>query len=171
MADKYISFDRTSGKFKEKEATVTSSGTDDAGKIVALGSDGKLDVTVLPAGLEMNAVDLPAYENLTAGDFVNIFLDAGTPKVRKADASTNKPAHGYVLSSVSAGSNVTVYFDGHNTQLTGLTPGSYYFLSATTPGGVSSTPPNTSGYLAQRVGVAVSTTTIDVEIGDPIELA
>ena len=171
MADKYISFDRTTGRLKEKEATVTSSGASDAGKIVALGSDGKLDSSVMPAGYGEATISLPAYEDLSAGDFVNIFDDGGTTKVRKADASSNKPAHGYVLDSVTSGNNVTVHFDGHNTQLTGLTPGKYYFLSATTPGGVSDTPPNTAGHIAQRLGVAISDTTIDVEIDDPIELA
>jgi len=172
MAEKYLKFDRTTGRMKEVEATTTSSGTADAGKIVALGSDGKLDLSLMPAGIEANTVILPAYESLNAGDFVNIFVDTdSTVKIRKADASTNKPAHGYVLTAVAAGENVTVYFDGHNTQLTGLTPGQVYFLSATTPGGVSATPPNTSGYIAQRLGVAVSDTTIDVEIESPIELA
>ncbi|MHA1873138.1 MAG: hypothetical protein ACTSVB_03395 [Candidatus Heimdallarchaeaceae archaeon] len=171
MADKYISFDRTTGRLKEVEATVQSSGSSDAGKIVALGSDGKLDSSVLPAGMGEDTIALPAYEDLSAGDFVNIFQDGGTTKVRKADASSNKPAHGYVLNSVSAGNNVTIHFDGHNTQLTGLTPGKYYFLSDTTPGGVSDTPPSTAGHIAQKLGVAINDTTIDVEIGDPIELA
>ena len=171
MADKYLSYDRTTGRIKEKEATVESSGSADAGKIVALGSDGKLSSTVLPAGSEESAISLQAYETLSAGDCVNIFDDGGTPKVRKADASSNKPAHGYVLDSASAGGTVTVYFDGHNTQLSDLTPGKYYFLSATTPGGVSDTPPSETGYLAQRLGVAINANTIDVEIEDPIELA
>jgi len=171
MADKYLSYDRSTGRIKEKEATTTSSGTTDAGKIVALSSDGKLDSSLLPAGMEGNTISLPAYEDLSAGDFVNIFDDSGTAKVRKADASSNKPAHGYVLSSATAGNNVTVHFDGHNTQLTGLTPGTYYFLSDTTPGGVTDTPPSTSGYIAQRLGVAINSSTLDVEIEDPIELA
>jgi len=171
MAEKFLVFDRTTGRIKEKEATTTSSGASDAGKIVALGGDGKLDASLLPAGLEANVITLTASENLSAGDFVNIFDDGGTVKVRKADASTNKPAHGYVLDSVTAGSSVTVYFDGHNTGLTGLTPGAYYYLSASQPGGVSATPPTASGHLVQKVGIAISTTIIDVEIETPIELA
>ncbi|RLE64922.1 MAG: hypothetical protein DRJ47_06505 [Thermoprotei archaeon] len=171
MADKYLSYDRSAGRIKEKEAVTQSSGAGDAYKIVALGSDGKLHSSLLPAGMMENTINLPAYEDLSAGDFVNIFDDSGTAKVRKADASSNKPAHGYVLSSAAAGDNVTVHFDGHNTQLTGLTPGTYYFLSDTTPGGVTDTPPSTSGCIAQRLGVAINSTTIDVEIEDPIELA
>jgi len=116
-------------------------------------------------------ITLPAYENLSAGDFVNIFDDAGVTKVRKADASANKPAHGYVLDDVAAGSDATVYFDGHNTKLSGLTVGTYYFLSDTTPGGVTNTPPSTTGYFIQRLGIAIDNTTIDVEIEPPIEIS
>jgi len=169
MADEYLVFDKNEKMLVVKKATTTSSGTTDAGKIVALSSDGKLDSSLLPAEAGSNAISLPAYEDLSAGDFVNIFDDGSGPKVRKADASTDKPAHGYVLSNATAGNNVTVYFDGHNTQLTGLTPGKYYFLSDTTPGDVSDAPPST-GYISQKVGVAISSTTIDVEISAPIEL-
>jgi hypothetical protein len=168
MADKYLKFDDTSKALKEQEATTTSSGAGDAGKIVALHTDGKLHTSLLPTGIGADTVVLPAYENLSAGDFVNIFLDAGTPKVRKADAtSKSKKAHGFVLESVSAGNNATVYREGSNTQLSGLTPGETYFLSATA-GAVTLTPPTTSGYIIQAVGDAVNTTTINVEFEQPI---
>ena len=111
---------------------------------------------------------LPAAEDLSAGDFVNIFDDGGTVKVRKADASANKPAHGYVLDNVSAGSNVTVYFYGLNDKLSGLTVGKYYFLSITTPGKVTDTAPIT--YLKQRLGFAISSDTINVIIEPSVEL-
>jgi hypothetical protein len=168
MAEKYLKFDDTSKAMKEQEATTTSSGTGDAGKIVALNTDGKLHTSLLPTGIGADTTVLPAYENLTAGNFVNIFSDTGTPKVRKADAtSISKMAHGFVLDSVNQGSNATVYFEGSNTQLSSLTPGATYFLSATA-GAVTTTPPTTSGYIVQAVGVAVNTTTINVEFEQPI---
>ena len=89
-------------------------------------------------------------------------------KVRKADASINKPAHGYVLDDVSAGSDVTVYFNGFNDKLSGLTVGKYYFLSNTTPGKVIDTAPIT--YLKQRLGFAISSNTINVIIEPSVEL-
>jgi hypothetical protein len=168
MADKYLKFDDTSKAMKEQEATTTSSGGGDAGKIVALYTDGKLHSSLLPTGVGADTIVLPAYENLSAGNFVNIFSDAGTPKVRKADATTiSKQAHGFVLESVSAGNNATVYFEGSNTQLSGLTTGATYFLSATA-GAVTDTPPTASGYIVQAVGVAANTTTINVEFEQPI---
>jgi hypothetical protein len=168
MADKYLKFDDTSKAMKEQEATTTSSGAGDAGKIVALHTDGKLHSSLLPTGIGADTSVYPAYENLSAGNFVNIFDDGGVTKVRKADAtSKSKRAHGFVLENVTAGSDATVYCDGSNTQLSGLTPGVTYFLSVTA-GAVTDTPPTTPGYIIQVVGSAKNATTISVELGEPI---
>lgn len=168
-AAKYIAL--ISGKLKQIVATVTSSGAGDDGKIVALDSTGKLDTSVLPVGIGADTKTLPASENLSAGDFVNVWNDSGTVKVRKADASSNaKEAHGFVLSSVTSGANAVVYFEGTNTQLSSLTLGATYFLS-TTAGGVNTTLPNTSGHIVQQLGVALSTTEISFEPQQTVELA
>jgi hypothetical protein len=168
MADKYLKFDDTSKAMKEQEATTTSSGAGDAGKIVALHTDGKLHSSLMPTGIGADTTVYPAYENLTAGNFVNVFQDGGVTKVRKADAtSISKMAHGFVLENVTAGSDATVYCSGSNTQLSGLIPGAKYFLS-TTAGAVTDTPPTSSGYIIQFVGPAKSETTISVNLGEPI---
>lgn len=171
MADKYIQFDRTSGLFVEKEATTTSAGAADAGKIIALNASGKLDNTMLPAGVGVESRTIVASEDLSAGDLVNIWNDAGTPKVRKADASNLRAAHGYVTEAVTSGSNATVYFDGVISGLTGLTVGAYYYLSDSVAGGISATPPNTANYYAQCVGYAVSDTELVFDPQMPIKLA
>jgi hypothetical protein len=101
---------------------------------------------------------------------VNIYDSTGA-KARKADAgSAGKEAHGFVLSAVTSGENALVYFEGPNTQVTGATPG-VVFLSATTPGGFTSTAPNTAGHVVQRIGVATSATSINYEHSQPIVLA
>ncbi len=170
MADKYLYQD--GGVLKEKEAITQSTGAADAGKIPALDSTGKLDSSMLPTGSGEDTKVVPAYEDLNAGDFVNFFDDSGTVKVRKADASTQgKTADGFVLAAVTAGNNATVYLSGTNTQLSGLSGGSYYYLSATTPGGVSATAPTGSGQVVQRLGKAVSDTEISFHPGEPIVLA
>jgi len=170
MADKFIYLDRIQGRLKEKSAIDVSNGASDAGKLIALGEDGRIHRSMIYEDVGVSNISLPAYEALIAGDFVNIFLDSGVPKVRKADASANKPAHGYVLSSVASGSTAIVYFDHQNTKLTGLTVGAYYFLSNTTAGTVMTACPTTTGHIMQIVGVAISPTTIDVEIEQPIEV-
>jgi hypothetical protein len=168
MANKYLGVDGSTGFPKEIEATVTSAGAGDAGEIVALDAAGKLDTSLLPTGIGADTALVAASEDLAAGDFVNIYADSGA-KCRKADASGGvaKKADGFVLASVTSGNNATVYFEGTNNQVSGLTAGSQYFLSAT-PGVATDTPPTTAGHIAQALGKAVSTTAINAEIGDPV---
>lgn len=170
MADKYLA--RGTGRgTKEVEAVVSSAGAGDAGKIPALDAGGRLDNTMMPTGIGATTKSIMASETLAAGDQVNIWNDAGTVKVRKADGTaTGKESHGFVLAGVSSGANATVYFEGEITGLSSLTPGAAYFL-ATTPGGVTSTPPGASGNVSQYVGTAVSTTSLIYVSGEPIELA
>lgn len=128
MAEKYLKIG-TDGLPTEQEATVTSGGAGDAGKIVALDAAGKLDATVLPAGVGQNVSTIPASENLTAGDWINIYDDSGTVKVRKADNSNARRAHGFVRANVTSPANATVYGPGElNDQMSGLTLGAEYFL-------------------------------------------
>jgi len=148
-------------------ATVTSS----ANKLVKLDGSGKLDVTVMPTGIGADTASILASETLAAGDLVNIYNNTGTANVRKADGSTSgKEAHGFVLSAVTSGQNATVYFEGTNTQLTGMTPGVQY-LSASTAGRTTSTAPTGSGNVVQIVGLAVSATSLNFQMELPIVLA
>lgn len=137
----------------------TSIGASDADKLIATNAQGKLDASFLPAGLGAPTVVVVASENLSAGDYVNIFSEGGVAKARKADAATLKASDGFVLEGVTAGDNATVYPPGEvNYQHSGLTPGSDYFLSLTVPGGVQSSAPSAAGQLYQRLGKAVSAT-------------
>lgn len=169
MADKYIR--NNSGTLTETEATVSSAGAANAGDIVALDSSGRLDTTMMPVGIGADTATLAASENLAAGDFINVFNDGGTAKVRKADASTSgKYAHGFVLSAVTAPANALVYFEGPNTAVTSATPGEV-FLSATVAGGFTSTAPTGTGQVVQKIGIATSATNINFEWLQPIVLA
>ena len=167
MADKYLY--NNAGQVTERELTVSSAGAGDAGKGVALDGTGKLDNSTMPVGVGADTKALTATEALASGDFVNVYASTGA-KCRKADATTNKPAHGFVLAAVDQDATATGYFEGTNTQLTGLTAGSPYFLS-TSAGGVTVTAPSASGNIVQRVGVAVSDTEISFEPGDAVLLA
>lgn len=144
-----------SGKIKQIVASVV--GTADA--IPAGDATGRLDISWLPVGIGAETVTANASENLSAGNFVNLFLSAGVLKVRKADATTNgKPADGFVLAAVTSGVDGTVYLLSQtNTQLSGLTIGTEYYLS-TTPGAVNAVPPSTAGNIVQYLGKASKTT-------------
>lgn len=160
--NKYLKLN--SGVPTEEAALQTSVGAGDAGKIVALDSAGKLDVSMMPTGIAADTASIISDENLAAGDFINIFDDAGTPKVRKADATTaGKEAHGFVKTSVTASAAATVYFEGSNDQVSGAVAGRVYL--ATTAGGFTSTPPSAAGNVVQMVGIATSATNINVEVG------
>lgn len=167
--DKFLFID-TDG-VKEKAATQTSAGAGDANKVVALNSAGKVDVSMLPAGIAADVQTAEASEDLAAGDLVNLYLDT-TLKARKADASggMSKQADGYVIAAVSTGQTATVYFDGTITGLAALTIGAKYYLSAT-PGAVTATIPTTAGHIAQYVGKAMSATELTFEPAEPITRA
>lgn len=168
--NKYISVG-TSGRKEEVAAIQTSAGAGDAGKIPALDASGKFDASMMPASSGADTKVVLASENLAAGDMVNIYDNAGTENCRKADASAasaGKKAHGFVLTAVTSGNNATVYLDGTNTQVTGLTAGIEYFLSDVTPGAVTATAVTTSGNTLQSVGFAESTTELSFEVGEVI---
>lgn len=149
-----------SGLPTEVSAVDTSAGAGDAGKIVALDASGLLSSTMMPAGFGQNVDTIASSENLSAGDFVNIYDNAGTINVRKADADNGRPAHGFVKAAVTSPANATVYGPGElNDQLSGLTVGGDYFLSATA-GGVTTTAPTASGAYVQYLGRAKSATAL-----------
>jgi len=157
-----------SGAITEESAIVASAGAGDEGKIPALDSSGRLDTSLMPTGIGADTASVAASENLAAGDLVNIY-DVSGAKCRKADASTvGKEAHGFVLTAVTSGLNATVYFEGTNAQVTGLTPGNQ-FLS-TTPGLCGAVAPSGSGNVVQRVGFATSATSMNFQSQPPIVL-
>lgn len=159
------------GEIEQFNPIEISTGSGDAGKIFKLRSDGKIDESLLPPGITPDLDTFIAFENIAAGDFVNIFSDAGVAKIRKADASTiSKKAYGYVLIAVTTGNIGFVYYDDKNNQLSLLAGGTEYFLSATVPGGITSIEPSTTGFISQKVGIASSVNSMHVNIQRPIIL-
>lgn len=148
----------------------TSAGAGDAGKLAALDASGKLDITMMPTGLGPDTAIITTSEALAAGDLVNVWNSTGA-KVRKADGTTaGKEAHGFVLAAYGSAVSATVYFEGTNTGVTGLTPGPQ-FLSGATAGLAVATAPTGAGKTVQRVGYATSATSLNFDSGDPITLA
>lgn len=151
--------------------TIINAATTGANKVVKLDGTGKLDSTVLPTGVGADTVSVVSSENLAAGDLVNIYNNGGTANCRKADGSTTgKEAHGFVLAATTSPASATVYFEGTNTQMTGMTAGRQY-LSATTAGRTVATAPTAAGQVVQIVGFATSATAINFQSGTPVVLA
>jgi hypothetical protein len=164
MANRYQTL--VSGESKLVEATVTSAGAGDAGEIVALDGSGRLDPSVMPVGIGADVKVLATSENLAAGDYVNIYDDSGTPKARLADQSNGRPAHGFTKAATTSPANATIYFEGSNSDLSGLTPGARQYLG--TVGSPTETPQTTG--LHQFLGIAISATEINTDIDDHVVL-
>ena len=141
-------------------AISSSAGVSDANKIVSTGSNGRLDSTLMPPGIGAPTISIQASEALSAGVFINIH-DATGSRVRAADNSNTRPAHGFVLDTVASGNTATVYLSGQNTGLASLTPGTRYYLG--TAGAVTATAPSASGEILQYLGTADSPTSIVFE--------
>jgi hypothetical protein len=156
----------------EGSAVNISTGVAEADSIVATGADGKIDESLLPPGVGDEKNIKTASEALAALDFVNVFDDAGTEKIRKADASAfSTRANGYVTDNYNLGDLAAFYGEGTISGFTGLTIGAPVFLDDVTPGGITQTPPTATGAIWQQIGVAISATEIRVEIGEAIERA
>ncbi len=147
----------------------TSAGAANAGDIPALDDSGRLDQSMMPVGIGADTAVIATSEALAAGDFVNVWNSTGA-KARKADATVaGKEAHGFVLAAVSSGANATVYFEGTNTQVSGQTPGPVFLQ--TTAGTAGATAPSAAGNVVQRLGVAISATSVNFEGGAAVVLA
>jgi hypothetical protein len=160
------------GKIKAIQAIIVSAGAGNDGDLVALDSSGKFDVSVLPAGVgpDVKVITVSEVAGLSAGDYVNIFDSTG-PKVRLADNSNGREAHGFVKAAFADAASATVYFEGGNDDLSGLTAGDRVFLG--TAGGIITTPliPVTDvGKISQLLGSAVSATEVNTDIDDCIQL-
>ena len=169
-AKRYLELDQ--GKIKTKQATVVSTGAPNDGDLVALDTSGKIDETVLPVGVgpDVAVITVSEAAGLSAGDYVNIFDSTG-PKVRLADNSNGREAHGFVKEAFADAASATVYFEGPNDDLSGLTVGGRVYLG--TAGNIIQTPLDPAvdtGSIHQLLGVAVSATEVNTDIDDCIQL-
>lgn len=130
-------------------------------------SSGLITEQLLSGTATWNSVTANAGEALAAGDFVYVKADG---LIWKAGASIPAAAQGFVLAASLSGAPATMYTEGENNALTGLTVGARQYL-ATTAGGRTETPVTASGAYHQYLGRAISTTTVDFEETDVVVLA
>ena len=158
--NKPIVINEADGCLTEVDPISTSAGAGDAGKLVQTNADGQIDQTLIPGS---EVLSLPAGENLTAGDFV--YVDgAGEVRLASAAAAGNS-AQGFVKDTVLAAASVDVFFEGINSNVSGLTTGAKQFLSDVTPGGSveAGALPTGTGELVQELGFALSATSMFFE--------
>ncbi|NNJ10595.1 hypothetical protein EKD04_009665 [Chloroflexales bacterium ZM16-3] len=161
MASQFLDINLTTGVIERQTPITTSAGAGDAGKIPAVGADGKLDPSLMPATGGDSSETITTSEALAAGDWINIHQVSNVRRVRKAlGTDTTKPVHGFVNTAVNSGADAAVYTRGVNgsVPLSGFTvadAGVPVFLSAGTSGGCTKTPPSAAGNIVQRLGFVV----------------
>ena len=87
-------------------------------------------------------------------------MDSSGWGLAQADSDTNAQVIG-VVSAVSTSTVFTTYeitLDGYMEGLSGLTPGSMYYLSPSSPGVSTATKPTTAGQFVKPIFIAASTT-------------
>ena len=115
--------------------------------------------------------DATAFENVTEGDA--LFMRTSDGQVGKASAANgtleNAVVVGFANNSAVTNGSVKVIVAG-TIDISGLDAGDLYFLSPTTAGAVTLTPPSGSGQAITRVGEAATTTKLATHIEAPILL-
>lgn len=170
MADKYLK--NVNGQLAEAAATVTGGSATQAGDIVGLDANGKLDISVMPDGIGgADTKTIQASEALEAGNLVNIFISGQSAQVRKADASLGRRAHGFVKAAVASGSVALVYKSGTITGKYFIDQdiGTAQYLGLA--GACQTIAATTAGHISQEIGIALSSSELAFEPQQTILLA
>jgi hypothetical protein len=104
-----------------------------------------------------------AGETLAEGDAAAIKAADGLVYKADADDSTLRPALGFIGKGGASGVDVEVVTRGTVAGLSSLTKGAVYYLSAT----AGATTATAVASYPQKVGVATSATTLNIDIGSP----
>jgi hypothetical protein len=131
-------------------------------------------------------VDVVSLTNNNASPIVigsPVYTDGdSTVDLAQADASGTMEVLGLVAeASIAAAASGVIQTDGVLAATTGqwdtvagttggLTAGAIYYLSSTTAGELTETAPTTTSEFVARVGKAISTTEMEITIGQPIKL-
>ena len=111
------------------------------------------------------------FEDVTQGDA--LYSRASDGKVGKAVANgtlDEATVAGFAETTVTSGNRVRAIVSGQVPMSQTLDAGDIFFVSATTPGLLTKTPPSGSGQFVTRVGEAPNTTELTVQIKRPIRL-
>ena len=110
------------------------------------------------------------FEDVVQGEA--LYSRASDGKVGKAVASSTEDQAtvvGFAQTSKLAGQQVRVLIVGV-LATSGLDAGDIYYLSAATPGLITTTPPSTAGQFVTRVGEAASSAELIIQLEPPVQL-
>lgn len=139
-----------------------------AGQVLAKidGDDYNTEWVTPSAGGASTVANLVLGETVAAKSLVHI---NSSGQAVYADADNNRPAMAWCESGGASGATVAITFAPAFVTLTGLTAGSWYYLS-TTAGGYTATEATTTGHIRQRLGRAYSTTQLFLHPSPPVKL-
>ena len=116
--------------------------------------------------------DATAFENVSEGEA--LYMRTSDGQVGKASAADgtveNATVVGFANADATANSTVKVIVVGVKT-MSGLDAGDLYFLSPSTAGAITLTPPSSAGQAVVRLGEATTTTSLAIQIEPPIKLS
>ena len=125
--------------------------------------------TFAPAQVTFTAT---AFEAVTEGDA--LFMRTSDGKVGKASAANglleNASVIGFAQISALTDESLQVVVAGLK-DISGLDAGELFFLSATTSGAITATPPSSAGQAVVRIGEAATATKLSIQIEPPIKLS
>ena len=125
--------------------------------------------TFAPAAVVFNAI---AFESVANGDA--LFMRTSDGKVGKASAADgsleNAIVVGFANVAALADESLQVAVAGLK-DISGLDAGDLFFLSATTAGAITKTPPSSAGQAVVRVGEAATNTRLSIQIDTPVKLS
>ena len=125
--------------------------------------------TFAPAQVTFTAT---TFEAVTEGDA--LFMRTSDGKVGKASAANglleNASVIGFAQISALADESLQVVVAGLK-DISGLDAGDLFFLSATTSGAITATPPSSAGQSVVRIGDAATATKLSIQIEPPIKLS
>ena len=112
-----------------------------------------------------------AFENVTQGDVLySRTSDGQVGKAVANDTLDKAVVAGIAETTVTAGSEVRVIVTGQVAVSTSIDAGDTYFLSASSPGSLTKTPPTTAGHYVTLVGEAGTSNQLVLKIKRPVQL-
>lgn len=112
-----------------------------------------------------------AFEDVTQGQA--LYARTSDGKVGRAianDTFDKANVVGFAQTTKSSGQLVRVLIVGIGPS-SGLLPGAIYYLSASSAGAITATPPSTAGHYVTRVGEAASSAELVVQLEPPVQLS
>ena len=163
---------------------------------IANGGTGAVTAAAAATALGVGTTNAPIFAGVIAPQITPLVNDQGTAVIpgacvytdssgtfmlAMANASGTSTPIGIAIASIATGATGNIATDGSVTLTvaqwntitggsTGLTPGAAYFLSPTTAGNLITTAPSTVGQYVVKVGIALSTTTLNVNFSIRIQL-